>query len=70
MNTLEGADEVGGGRKSCRCVAAGEENDDVDVDFVTDWMRPCVDEYQRLTAKLEVASAWRMVAGNDGVTAN
>jgi hypothetical protein len=68
MNTSAGVEEVGGGRKSRRCVAAGEENDDMDVDFVADWMRACVEELQRLTAKLEVVSDWRVVAGDDGAS--
>jgi hypothetical protein len=52
MNTSAGADEVGGVRKLRRCVAAGAENDNVGVDSMTDWMRACVEELQRLTAKL------------------
>jgi hypothetical protein len=63
MNASAGADEVGGGRKSRRCVVAGE---DMDVHFVADWMRSSVDELQRLMEKLEVVSGWRVVAGSDG----
>jgi hypothetical protein len=57
MNTSAGADEVGGGRKPRRSMAAGEENDDMDVDFVADWMCACVDEHQGRTAEMEVALA-------------
>jgi hypothetical protein len=68
MNTSAGLEEVGGGRKSRRCVAAGDENDDMDADFVADWMRACVEELQRLTAKLEVVSDWREMDGVDRAT--
>jgi hypothetical protein len=68
MNTSAGLEEVGGGRKSRWCVAAGEENDDMDFDFVAAWTRACVKELQRLTVKLEVVSDWRVVARDDGAT--
>jgi hypothetical protein len=37
MNTSAGLEKVGGGRKSRRCVAAGEEEGDLD----DDWKASC-----------------------------
>jgi hypothetical protein len=39
------------------------------VDFELDSLHACVEEVQRRTKELEVASAWREVTGNDGATA-
>jgi hypothetical protein len=68
MNTSAGADEVGGGRKLHRSAAAEEGNDDMDVDFVADWMCACVDELHHPTAELEVVSDWREMDGVDRAT--
>jgi hypothetical protein len=59
-NTLmvsERAEQVGGGRKTRRCVAVGEENDDAEVKFVADWMPACVEELQHHTTEPEVVSS-------------
>jgi hypothetical protein len=68
MDTSARTGEVGGGRKSRRCVTAGEENDDMDVEIMADWMRACVEELHHRTAELEVVSDWRDMDGVDRAT--
>jgi hypothetical protein len=36
------------------------------IDFELDSLHACVEEVQRRTTELEVASAWQEVTGNDG----
>jgi hypothetical protein len=49
-------------------VTAGEENDDMDVEIMADWMRACVEELHHRTAELEVVSDWRDMDGVDRAT--
>jgi hypothetical protein len=56
MNTSAGADEVGGGRKPRRSMAAGDDVDEELDDPLIDSLRACVDEHQGRTAELEVVS--------------
>jgi hypothetical protein len=69
-NTLGKPEELGGGRKTRRNVAVGDDVGDELDDSLIDSLRACVEEVQRRTAELWMASAWRAVAGNDGTTAN
>jgi hypothetical protein len=63
-----GAEELGGGRNRRGSAAAGDGEVVLVVDFELDSLHACVEQVQRRTEELDVASAWREVAGDDGTT--
>ncbi|KAK1680892.1 hypothetical protein QYE76_041740 [Lolium multiflorum] len=70
MNTSEGADDVGGGRKQrfiCRGRSRGRERG---VDFVLRLLYSLVDEIQHVEVELMVVMAVFGVAGDGGATTN
>jgi hypothetical protein len=69
MNTSAGADEAGGGRKHRISASSGDVEVVLVVDFELFLLRSLVDEIQCVKAELDVASACREVAGDDGATA-